>query len=405
LPPDKTTNEDPAVSDWVKKNAHPIRSLGATNFSDLRFLAPLLAGKRVVQLGESSHGTAEFSLAKTRLIKYLHEELGYDVIAFESSVYECERADRNVATLSPLELMRSCIFGVWHTAEALPLFDYIKETRRTARPLTLAGFDMQVSAPPAVQSRPSVLRALIAPLDLGYADRVYETDREFLTQRTPAYAAQNRDRFVAGYDTLATFFRKNQKAIAVANPNDPNIAIIARQTAASMVVHVRQLAASVNGVSVAAAELRDSAMASNLDFLLDELYPGKKIIVWGHNSHIRLSGRNESQKSMGSWLAARRRNELYTIGLYMYRGVSAGNNRAPGPVVSSPPGSLESILHQSPWRYSYVDFSRPQRMRGTEWMWSPLRSLYWGMTPETIVPHEAYDGVLFFDRTYLPTYR
>lgn len=26
-------------------------------------------------------------------------------------------------------------------------------------------------------------------------------------------------------------------------------------------------------------------MADNLEFLLRELYPGKKIIVWGHNFH------------------------------------------------------------------------------------------------------------------------
>jgi len=116
--------EDPDHAAWVRAHARPIRSLGAADFADLRFFAPLLAGKRIVQLGESAHGVAEFSMAKVRLIKYMHEELGYDVIAFESSTFECERAQRNVTALSPLELMRACIFGVWHSAETLPLFEY-----------------------------------------------------------------------------------------------------------------------------------------------------------------------------------------------------------------------------------------------------------------------------------------
>ena len=67
---------DPAAAAWVRANARPVRSLGARETSDLAFLAPLLAGKRVVQLGESGHGVREFDLAKVRLIRHLHEALG-----------------------------------------------------------------------------------------------------------------------------------------------------------------------------------------------------------------------------------------------------------------------------------------------------------------------------------------
>lgn len=36
-------------------------------------------------LGEASHGVAESNWAKVRLIKFLHQQLGFDVVAFESS--------------------------------------------------------------------------------------------------------------------------------------------------------------------------------------------------------------------------------------------------------------------------------------------------------------------------------
>ncbi|MFT5433723.1 MAG: hypothetical protein ACI9OJ_004431, partial [Myxococcota bacterium] len=81
-------SEDAAWIQWIEANHEPVRSLGAEDFSDLAFFAPILANKRVVQLGESGHGVREFSQLKVRMIKYLHEELGYDVVAIESAVYE-----------------------------------------------------------------------------------------------------------------------------------------------------------------------------------------------------------------------------------------------------------------------------------------------------------------------------
>jgi erythromycin esterase len=402
--------EDPEYAAWVKANAHPIRSLGATDFADLRFLAPLLATKRIVQLGESGHGVAEFNMAKVRLIKYLHRELGYDVIAFESSMFECERAQKNVASLSPIELMRACIFGVWHTEETLPLFEYIKETQRTARPLILAGFDAQTSTPTALR-RPALFRWLIEPIDSAYAERVYETDHAFLKNRgTVSYVAANEARLVAFYDSLATFLRVHSRAIQAAHVDDPKVALVARQAAISMSVFVRQLAV---GPSAAGTDIRDLGMANNLDFLLDELYPGKKVIVWGHNFHIqhrenaRVPGAtgNALRRTMGTWVAERRSPELYTIGLFMYRGSAAQNDRRPYPIAQARSGSLESIMHRAPWRYSFVDFSRATRQRGSEWMWTPINAFSWGTTPERLILRNEYDGVLFIDTVHLPVYR
>lgn len=409
LPSDSVVvSEHPVYATWIKSNAHPIRSLGATDFADLRFFAPLLANKRIVQLGESGHGVAEFSMAKVRLIKYMHEELGYDVIAFESSMYECERAQKNAA-YTPMELMRGCIFGVWHSAETLPLFEYIKQTHSTSRPLILAGFDGQISSNTA-NARSGVFRSLLAPVDSSYAQHVYETDSTLLANPGVPYATANRARLVAFYDSLATFLRANRRAIEASHRDDPNVAIVARQAAVSLTFTVRQLAA---GVGSSGTEIRDLGMANNLDFLLNELYPGKKVIVWAHNFHIqhrentRNAGdtANRSPRTMGTWVAERHRRELYTIGLFMYRGSAALNTRRPYPIAHSQSGSLESILHQAPWRYSFVDFSQVKREPGSDWMRKPITGLSWGTRPERFVPRDEYDGVLFIDTVHIPHYR
>jgi len=410
LPPDSiVVPEEPRYTEWMQSHAHPIRSLGAIDFSDLRFLAPLLAGKRIVQLGESGHGVAEFNLAKVRLIRYLHEELGYDVMAFESSLFACDRAQKAMATLEPIDLMRACIFGVWHASETLPLFEYIKQTQSTAHPLVLAGFDAQTSAQMDL-TRPAVFRQVLAPLDSSFGRHVHQVDSAFGANPTPSYAVANQARLVAFYDSLAAFLRTNQRAIEATHRDDPSVAIVTRQAAVSMSQYVRQLAQSAGNTGT---EIRDRAMANNLDVLLDELHPGKKVIVWAHNFHVQhrehprdsLPAGSDALRTMGTWVAERHRTELYTVGLFMYRGTATLNNRRPYRIVQSRSGSLESILHRSPWRYSYVDLSLATRAAGNDWMWKRIDGLSWGTQVERFVPRDEYDGLLFIDTVHPPNYR
>jgi erythromycin esterase len=404
--------ENGAWSAWVASHAQPIRSLGATDFRDLAFLAPLLEGKRIVQLGESGHGVAEFSLAKVRFIKYLHEQLGYDVIAFESSVFECDRAQRAIGTLSADQLMRSCIFGVWHSAETRPLFEYIKQTQSTSHPLSLAGFDSQISTPTA-SARPAFFRDLIATVDTAYARSVYARDSSYLVALrggpgSPTLA-RDRDATVAFYDSLATWLRANERRLVAKVPDDRFAPMIARQTALSMIAFTRQMA---QGPSLG-TPVRDRAMADNLDFLLTERYPARKVMVWAHNFHIQHRERvatrddglaNATPTTMGVWTARRHRAELYSIGLFMYRGGAAMNDGQVYPIGRMRAGSLESILHRAPWRYAFVDLSRPTESPETSWIFQRIPSMSWGTQVDPLVPRDEYDGILFIDTVHPPTY-
>ncbi|MQA90421.1 MAG: hypothetical protein GEU90_09315 [Gemmatimonas sp.] len=406
--------EDSAWTEWVRGNAHPIRSLGADDFSDLAFLAPLLEGKRIVQLGENGHGVREFILAKVRLIRYLHEHLGYDVIAFESSLNECDRAGRAPnAVPDAVTLMRNCIFSVWHTEEVVQLFEYIRETEGTSRPLRLTGFDVQISSHIA-GARSGFLRDVVAAIDTAYARSVFDTDRMVQTElmRTlqdvdDSLPEAEWGAIFAFYEGLADWLSTNETAIAAKLSNGRSVPRLARQTAISMAVFVRQVLA---GRSPESIEVRDRGMADNLDFLADVLYPDQKIIVWAHNFHVQRRGYGYGWtpdvqfRTMGSFVADRRRRDLYTIGLYMYRGTAARNDRRVYPITAHKGGSLESILHRSPWRYSFVDMSSVEREPGTSWMYEPIVAKEWGTNPQQIIPLDEYDGILFIDTTWPPEY-
>jgi erythromycin esterase len=68
----------------------------STDFSDLTFLKDVLKDVKIVALGEQLHYDGATFEAKVRLIRYLHEELGYNVIAFESGLYDCTKANEAI---------------------------------------------------------------------------------------------------------------------------------------------------------------------------------------------------------------------------------------------------------------------------------------------------------------------
>ena len=106
---------------------------------------------------------------------------------------------------------------------------------------------------------------------------------------------------------------------------DPFAVDLAIQELRSRARYVEQLS---HPMGKQGAQVRDAGMADNLDFLLDVMYPGRKVIVWAHNGHVgRHPAGSARERWMGSLVAERRRGEVYTIGLYMGWGIGAHNDR------------------------------------------------------------------------------
>jgi len=393
---------NPAWRDDVLARRHPLRSLFSDDFSDLQFLKPLLAGKRVVQLGESGHGVAEFSLAKVRLIKFLHQQMGFDVIAFESSLPQCYDADQVIGSIAPADAMRRCIFRVWHTDEVLGLFDYLDASRKAGARLNLAGFDIQDSAPDSARSnavRFERMRGLLGlPVSADLAASEQLLAQHYGKDPIPADASA---RLVKFYGDLVALLDANRAPLLAAgvSRDDAELAI---QAAASRVRLTQQLS---GGRDAGRFEARDAGMADNLDFLLDTLYPKRKVIVWAHNAHVAYQRPGFEARPMGSFVAARRKPEVYTIGLYMGRGVAAGNARDRYPIAAPGADTFEGVLANGRVQYTYVDFGSAQRSAATAWIFAPLASREWGTRPATITPADSYDAVLYIDTVTPPAYR
>lgn len=64
------------------------------------FLDDAVIDARIVQLGENTHGVKDDTALKTGAIRYLHAQMGFDVIAFESAVYQCDESDLHLAQMA-----------------------------------------------------------------------------------------------------------------------------------------------------------------------------------------------------------------------------------------------------------------------------------------------------------------
>ncbi len=399
---------DPVWATWIKDNAVPVRSITHTDFSDLQFLKPLLANRTIVQLGENCHSVSEFHKAKVRLIKFLHEEMGFDVIAFESCMFNCFYTYRNVDD-TPLNTLRSAIYNVWSCSEVSELFKYIEETRATERPLILAGFDMKSSEYQTTKQRPAFLRDIIAPLDAEYAEEVYNYDTEILDQiagggNATDYCTQHEAELKQYYRELLNFFDTRMTELLATFPDDPEPVLVARQVIWSALQHV-DFAITYSSDVPNSMYVRDRAMGENLTYLAEQVYPGKKIITWGHNAHLRHD--NESingNKSMGAWVTQRHRPQLYTVGLYMYRGQVADNKKQAVNIDPPVANSLEAIAYRARLKYFFLDILHQTQEPGNSWMFQVTQFMTSGLYIYEAIFKDQYDAVLFIDTTRPPNF-
>jgi erythromycin esterase len=415
LAPAAAQNGNTTWVSWARANHYglaAVQSPDGDTFPDLGFLRGIIGSRRLVQLGESGHGVAEFNHAKVRLIKYLHEQMGFDVIAFESAVYECYGADARAAVAPASSTMRDCIFQVWHTDEVVPLFEYIKSTHATSRPLRLAGFDTQISSRTGSASRPAFFANLVRRIDPGRAAEVESTDQEIIngifTATGGQFAKANEARTIEFYSSLERLFRDHRAALS--NAFGDVAPRVAERAAWSMLRYLEQLRASVDRPNDATLTggggIRDAGMAENVSFLADDLFAGRKIILWAHNFHIRHDNASTTsrQPTMGQWVRERFRDQLYTVGLYMDRGTAAQNDRRVYPISPAPVNSMEWILANTGSPALFIDFLHQQRTNDTSWMFQSTVQRDWGVNAFSMIPRNQYDGILFINEVQAPSY-
>jgi erythromycin esterase len=175
------------IKKYVRDNDVPIYTIepDSIDFSDLQIIGNAIGDSKIVMLGEQDHGDAPTFLAKTRIIKYLHEKKGFNVLAFESDFfglnYGWDVLNKNKNEMDTF--IRKNIFPIWtdcNTCKDL-FYNYIPETYKTGNPLIISGFDSQVFQNYSSIYLSSKLDSVIKSLDLPISKRS-EYSTEIITR-------------------------------------------------------------------------------------------------------------------------------------------------------------------------------------------------------------------------------
>ena len=359
------------IQAYVKQHAQPMVSINpaAPDNADLAALGQAIGDARVVMLGEQDHGDGATFEAKTRLVKYLHEQKGFNVLVWESDFFALNHGWDSLPKqpAAMRTFVRRNIYPYWTAcpqAEAL-LYDYLPGTYATARPLHLAGLDNQLYGLYSRHALPGYLRG-------------------FLRQQAVPLAATRRfaDFFVPFLDTLSQSYRfstrpatyliahkhaKLRRFETMADTLLAQLAPAARASYGGRVLENLRVLAQESAVftedEIATYNLRDAQLARNLEWLVSEKYPAEKIIVWAANLHVakwRQTGYGSTERVttfMGAHFTAPpgRAAQTYCLGFLSGTG-STRRVQAPQPTRIAAPrrGSFESWLPAGP--YAFVDF-------------------------------------------------
>lgn len=285
FPMPKAVEPDAAVLKRFSNLAVRFNSIDPANdsFEDLQPLKEIIGNARVVMLGEQSHGDGACFETKIRLIKFLHQEMGFDVVAFESGLFDCRVAWQEFqAGKPPTVVAKQGVFGIWTASRQVqPLFDYMGEQASGRHPLELAGFDCQFTAAGSQKLTASIQR-FAQQLESNQVDAKQVAaackNLDALILRKPARGE------LAGFQ--ATMDRLSTAARQLADKESPeqrearfwSQMFLSLKTQAAQQWSGRPVRPNIN--------VRDRQMAENLIWLAREFFPQRKIIVWAASLHL-----------------------------------------------------------------------------------------------------------------------
>jgi len=368
------------------------------------FLKEPLKDARIVAIGESSHGFGSMHSLKANLVKYLHEELDYDVLIMEAGYGDVSLAWHNVGDSKPQQLINATVSGNLRSEQLLPLFAYLLEHKDTTNHLHLTGMDPRVSGH-AFKFRlmhvirrlePKVIQDSIQSGLLDY-NRTFEV-------------LEDKEQWQAYMDSYRNAIDFAQSILEESREDIKELEIVEE---IEVDILERYLSILENAVDYEFGEtytrglaLRDSLMAETVFHIAENEFPKLKIIIWGHNGHIeKAPGEGDNIKWLGHYLKEKYRDKYYALGMYAKKGyIYQTSARKTSNFDIADPSFIEAKIDKDYGKNVFLDLPKFDA-ENTSWV---NRSIF-GYELEAggkvnFVPTKRFDGILLLGETEAPRY-
>jgi erythromycin esterase len=246
-----------------------------------RFLDSLMAvigNKRIVALGEDTHGTGEFYALRAAITQRLIKEKGFKMVILENP-HEDMMAMQAALHTEPLDtLMRRHLFSIYQTKQMQSFLQWFSKYARKNTLLRLAGCDDSY--------RHLLPQALIKAAARYKSDRLNRLCKEFLFRQTLSIKEYYTRFPELKPDTLpkqmqfglATWRLLNQidSLCTAQKMQDPQLS--------ELLFHAKTNYIYYDRIIKKEAVSRDEIMAHRINYYAAD--PKAKIVVWAHSGHI-----------------------------------------------------------------------------------------------------------------------
>ncbi|GAB3900763.1 erythromycin esterase family protein [Spirosoma agri] len=266
-------------------------TLDLDNFDHFRQqMMPLInqmAAKKLVGLGEGTHGTSEFYKIRYWITKILVEEKGFNQVVFENDYADSYRLNQAMPRASASELdalMKQYLLAIWRNQEVKELLSWIQTHNRSAKkPVTFGGMDAMFMSNDA-----RVLQELTRRFQHAETDNLTQLLVKLAVTRDSIWYNANRKDFaipdsvsnanlVQGYETI-----KKLEPILARLPLSTQQRDVAMNMAKNIFL---QLAGPYTYITKKIGSFdRDSCMAVMATRFLHK--PEDKVIIWAHDFHV-----------------------------------------------------------------------------------------------------------------------
>lgn len=289
------------MAQWISSNAHPFDTM-----DDLAELADRFRDRKVVCLGEATHGSAEFYEARAAITERLVSKHGFTVIGLEADWPDAAHFDAHARHRTPPDAGGEKPFSrfprwMWRNAQAFDFVDRIRQVntdKESPERAGIHGLD--------IYSLSASIDAVLAYLDDvdPEAARIARERYACLTPWRADPATYGRMARSGGYRACEADVLKILRDLLERRldylARDGDRFFDAEQNA-RIVAGAEEYYRAIYHGAEDSWNLRDGHMFETLQRLLDHRGPGAKAVVWAHNSHVGDARQTEMSWSRGEY--------------------------------------------------------------------------------------------------------
>ena len=380
--------------------------------SDLEVLRNAIGDRAVVGLGESVHTSAGYYRMKSRIVRYLVDEVGFRAIALETEWGLARVATDYVANCKGTSRAATKSFlSVFQDVALQELLEWLcaRNKAHPEDPVVFWGFDTQQPYADASALRDffatgaphaSNVVAGISACNGGStsSQAEYTASGDGALYSSASYPEERHTNCLSALDALDAYLQSNEITLAGATSHEQwSLAKIASR---SLRAWEGQAYAGTRRKDEAYAA-RDAGMADVFLALRELKFPAARSVVWGHNTHLAIDQFKMvpafvTAPMLGTHLAARLGSDWFPIAFAGYE-VKINWPGYPTPPLPTGPAALEVMLHDLGVDYAFVPLQGPdslflaQNQRVT-------------ITGREQLPAEHFRALIFLDESPAMTY-